>query len=171
MDILTIVLRFLHIFAGVFWMGAVFMSEVFLIPTARATGPAGMQFMGHLVRAKKYPVRVVGAAIVTVLAGLGLYWHNVAISNGAWAQTRAAMIYGIGGAAAILALFPGIVLVARSATALAELGASIQASGAQPSAEQQAQIATLQRRIANGTHAAAGLTGIALLCMAIARYF
>ena len=170
MDLLTIVLRFLHIFAGVFWMGAVFTSEMFLLPTVRATGPAGAQFMGHLVRVKKFPVRVVGAAIVTVLAGLGLYWHNIAISSGAWAQTRAASTYGIGGAAAILALFPGIGMVALGATRLSALGASIQASGAQPTADQQAQMATLQKRIAIGTHATAGLTAIALLCMAIARY-
>lgn len=170
MDWIIIVLRFLHIFAGVFWLGAVFINEAFILPTVRGTGPVGGQFMGYMVRVKSYPTRIIGAAVVTILAGLGLYARNAALSHGAWAQTRPAMVYGIGGAAAILALFPGIGLGARSANRLAALGATIQAGGKPPSAEQQAEMAVWQKRLAIGSHATAGLTAIALLCMAIARY-
>lgn len=170
MDLLIIVLRVLHIFAGVFWMGAVFVNEAFILPSVRATGPVGGHFIGYMVRVKGYPKRMIGAALVTIIAGLALYARNAAASNGAWAQTRAAMVYGIGGAAAILALYPGIWLGARSANALAAIGASIQAGGQAPTAEQQAEMAVLQKRLAMGSHATAGLTAIALLCMAIARY-
>src|SRR6266567_3232257 len=167
MDVLMIVLRLIHIGVGVFWAGAVFVTEGFLIPAVRATGPAGGQFMRQLFAVQRFPVRVSTAAIVVILSGLGMYWRNGALSNGAWFQSRQAMGLGIGALAAIVALIPGIGIMARTGGRLAKLGETIQASGAPPTAEQTAMITALQKRIANGSHATAGLVGIAVISMAI----
>src|SRR5438046_2518892 len=108
MDLTIIVLRLLHIVAGVFWAGAVFLTAGFLIPAVRATGPAGGQFMRQLVGKQGLPTRVVAAALVTVLSGLGLFWRNASLSSGAWPRSHPGMGYSIGALAALLALIPGI---------------------------------------------------------------
>src|SRR5262245_14641360 len=101
---MTIALRLIHIFAGVFWAGAVFFVTSFLLPSIRDAGPAGAAVSRQLIVIRKYPRTVFIIAILTVLSGLALYGHNVSISNGAFARSRAGMTYGIGGIVAILTL-------------------------------------------------------------------
>ena len=59
MDTYLVVLRIVHILAGVFWVGAVFTTILFLQPTARDVGPAAGPFMAHL--AGKKTTRRLGA--------------------------------------------------------------------------------------------------------------
>lgn len=49
MHILTIVLRFLHVFGGAFWFGASVILGFYISPTVAATGEVGQKFMGSLV--------------------------------------------------------------------------------------------------------------------------
>lgn len=170
MDVTMIVLRLLHIFAGVFWAGAVFINEGFLLPTVRATGPVGGQFMRHLVSVKRYPIRIATSGIIVILTGLGMYWRLGSVSGGAWYRSRPAMVYGIGGLAAIVALAIGLTLIMRAANRLAQIGNEVQASGSPPSAEQTATIAALQKRMSTGSHAVSGLIAVAVITMAIGRY-
>ena len=170
MDVTMIVLRIIHIGAGVFWAGAVFVNEGFLLPTMKATGPGGAPFMRHLMGVKKYPVRIATAGILVILSGLGMYWRNGAVSNGTWYRSRQAMVYGIGALAAIIALVYGLAVLTRAAAKLNQAGAAVAASGGPPSPEQAATIAAMQQRITSGTHFVAGLIGIAVIAMAIGRY-
>lgn len=70
MDILMIVMRFIHIVAGVFWVGAAFVVVRFILPTASAAGPAGGQFMQQLLRSG-FTRAVIGAGVLNVPRGLG----------------------------------------------------------------------------------------------------
>ena len=72
MNVTMIVLRIIHIGAGVFWAGAVFVNEGFLLPTMKATGPGGAPFMRHLMGVKKYPVRIATSGVLVILSGLGM---------------------------------------------------------------------------------------------------
>jgi hypothetical protein len=47
MDILRISLRLIHIFAGIFWVGSVWLLTTYLGSTARALGKDAAVFMGH----------------------------------------------------------------------------------------------------------------------------
>jgi uncharacterized membrane protein len=170
MNLTMIVLRLIHVVGAVFWAGALFMNVGFLLPAVRATGPAGGAFMRQLMGVQKLSQRVAAAAILSVLSGLALYMMDIKLSGGAFARSRQGMVFGIGGLAGILALIPGIGIVARTGTKLLELGETIAKQGGPPSAEQSAEMARLQQRMAKGGHAAAGLVGIALVAMAIARY-
>lgn len=170
MDVTMIVLRIIHIGAGVFWAGAVFVNEGFLLPTMTATGPGGAPFMRHLMGVKKYPVRIATSGILVILSGLGMYWRNGALSSGVWYRSRAAMVFGIGGLSAILALIYGLAVLTRAAAKLNQTGAAVAAAGGPPSPEQAATIAAMQKKIITGTHLVAGLIGIAVIAMAIARY-
>jgi hypothetical protein len=170
MDVTMIVLRVIHIFAGVFWAGAVFINEGFLMPTVRATGPVGVQFMRHLVGVKKYPMRIASAGFVVVLSGLGMYWRNGALSNGTWYRSRSAMVYGIGALAAIAGLTVGLSIILPATTKLGRLGDAIQSAGGPPTSEQAATIAALQKRMGTASHAVSGLIALAVIMMAIGRY-
>ena len=170
MNLTLIVLRIIHIGAGVFWAGAIFVNEGFLLPTMKATGPTGAPFMRHLMGVKKYPVRIATSGVLVILSGLALYWLNGSLASGAWYRSRPAMVYGIGGLSAIIALVFGLAVLTRAAAKLNHVGAAVQAAGGPPSPEQAATIAAMQQRITSGTHFVAGLIGITVLAMAIGRY-
>ena len=170
MDVTMLTLRIIHIGAGVFWAGAVFVNEGFLLPTMKATGPGGAPFMRHLMGVQKYPMRIAASGVLVILSGLGMYWRNGALSNGAWYRSRPAMVFGIGGLAAIIALGYGLAVLTRAAAKLNQVGAAVAAGGGPPSPEQAATIAAMQQRITSGTHFVAALIGIAVIAMAIGRY-
>jgi len=77
-------LRLLHILAGVFWVGGVLFLARFLLPTAAALGPAAGPVMDHLNRVGRLSQTLLGAGVVTVLAGFTLYWRDAAGSGAAW---------------------------------------------------------------------------------------
>lgn len=165
---LTLVLRFIHIVGGVFWVGAVFLMVGFIFPTVRAAGPQGGRFMQELQR-RRMPVFINAAAGLTMLSGFIMYGRMIAATNGAWGGTRAGMTFGIGGLATVIAAIIGG-SIGRGGQKLAKLGESIQASGGAPSAAQAAEMSALQARMGKAMRAVALLLLIAVTTMATARY-
>ncbi len=49
MTTLVILLRLVHIFSGVFWVGGSAVSLLYLFPVANALGPDGAKFMQGLI--------------------------------------------------------------------------------------------------------------------------
>lgn len=169
-ETVTVVLRFIHIVGGVFWAGAVFVMVGFVLPTVRATGPAGGRFMQEMTQRRKLPVFMNATAGLTMLSGFILYGRLVAATDGAWARTTAAMTFGIGALATILAAIIGGAIVGRAGERVAKLGEKVQASGGAPSPEQAAEMARLQARMGTGARVVAGLLFVAVTAMATARY-
>jgi uncharacterized membrane protein len=158
--------RLLHIFAGVLWVGGVVMIALFVQPTVRAIGPAGGQFMGHLITKTRIAAYFPAVAGLNVLAGLFLFWRN-ATSGGHWAGTRAGMTYSIGALAAIIAFLIGGVMIGRS---MGEIAKILKSSGGPPQGEAATQLAAHQARIQGGTRIVLPLLVIAVITMAIGRY-
>ena len=167
-QIVTLLLRLVHIVGGIFWVGAMFLMAGFLIPTARATGRDGGKFMQHLMQQRKLPVYLASAMLLTVVSGLILYGRLVAATDGAWAGTAPGIAYGSGGLAAILGASLGMAISGTAARRMATIGQTVAQGG--PSAEQQAEMTRLQSRMARGSRIAAALLLIASVAMAIARY-
>jgi hypothetical protein len=165
---LTIILRLIHILAGVFWAGTAFLMAGFLVPTMRATGREGGVFIQHLMRERRLHVALGVAMLLTVLSGIAMYAKLAAATHGAWAGTPPAMAYGVGAVAAIAGGITGAVFGGSAGRRMAAISSSIEAGG--PSPEQQAEMGRLQRRIRNGTKVTAGLLGVAVAAMAIGRY-
>ena len=169
MDIL--ILRLVHVVAGAFWVGALYTFFLLVQPTAMAIGPGGQPFMYHLLHAKRFSVILLASAITTVLAGIWLLWIT---SNGLELRILfdpSRVGYTIGGVAAILSLavgggyvFPRTLIVERT------LGGAIEA-GRPPTDEERAtlmRVGAESRRA--GTWVVVGV-GIAVVCMATARYW
>lgn len=167
---ITLLLRFVHIVGGVFWVGAVFLMVGFIFPTVRETGPTGGRFMQELMQRRRLSVFMNSAAGLTMLSGFIMYGRITAATDGAWAGTRAGMTFGIGGLATILAAIIGGGIVGRGGARLAKLSQAIQAAGGAPSPEQSAEIGKLQTRMGKAMRAVAALLLLAVTTMAIARY-
>jgi uncharacterized membrane protein len=163
-------LRVIHILAGVFWVGGLLFVARFLLPTTLALGPAAGPVMDHLNRVRRLPQSLLGAGIVTVLSGLALYWRDAVASGAGWMASATGMVFGAGAVFAILAILIGVTVNMPTARRLGELMASIQASGSPPSAEQQGILQALQARLANAVRSVAALLVLATAAMALARY-
>jgi uncharacterized membrane protein len=166
---LTIVLRLVHILAGVFWVGTIFLLAGFLMPTARSVGPESGRFMQHLMLRRRLPVFLAIAMLLTVLSGFIMYARMAAATYGTWASTAPGIGYGVGGLAAILAAIMGGAISGPAARRMAAIGQQASASGGL-SVEQQAEMQRLQGRAALGSRATAGFLAVSVGAMAIARY-
>jgi len=170
MNSTMIVLRFIHVLAGVFWGGSIFFTAGFLLPAVMASGPAGGAIMRQLAAVQKFPVAAAAAAILTILSGAGMYWHDVAISAGAFAKSAAGMTFGIGAVAGVVVFGIALGMIAPNAEKISMLGGSIQAAGGPPSPAQAAEMGQLQARMLFGSRLGAVFMAIAVIAMAIARY-
>jgi uncharacterized membrane protein len=171
MDIVLIILRLIHIFSGVFWVGATLVVTGFLQPAAAAAGPEGGKFMQRLFYQTRFgPAQGIAGAL-TILSGLAMYLRDSGGLQLAWITSGSGLVLTIGGLAGILAGVVGIVAGAPAGSRLAALTQQIQTSGAPPMAAQIAEIQPLQKRINQVTMWTTLLLIIALAAMATARYF
>jgi hypothetical protein len=170
MDIYLIILRILHIAAGVFWVGAAALFFFFIEPTVKALGPTGGAFMAHLAKVKKMPVAILMSAGLTVLAGTLLYLQVSGGFDLDWITTATGLTFTAGGLAAIAAFLLGLTVVKPSVDRLGALGAEIQASGGQPSEAQAAQLHAVDSRLKTAGRFNMALLTLAVVAMAVARY-
>ncbi len=170
-DILTLyVLRALHIVVGVFWVGSVVFLSMFLTPSIRAAGPAGGAVMQQLMGVRGVPRWLMGAAIVTLLSGFGLYWHDSGGFQSAWLASGPGRVFGLGGALGLVTAIAGMAVNAPTARRMGELGGRLQAAGRPPTPDEQATLAALQSRLSRAGTVTTVLLLIATFLMAIARY-
>jgi hypothetical protein len=167
--VLTLLLRLIHILAGVFWAGSAFLLAGFLVPTVRETGPEGGRFMAHLVAQRRLPMFLGIAMLLTVLSGLTLYARTAAATHGIWAGSAPGIAYAVGALSAIVGGIVGLAIPGAAGKRMAAIGQQVAQAG-RPSPEQQAEIARLQGRMAVGARVAAGLLAVAVMAMATARY-
>ncbi len=162
MNVYVIVLRILHVGAGIFWAGSILVLLRFLIPTAQAVGPAAGPFMGRLTGEAKFGEIAGAAGVITILSGTLLYWHDF----GEVIPFNAAMAgFAIGGVAAIALWIVGMFQLRPANEKLAALGARA-AQGENVGTEMGQTMAARDRLIPVMTI----LVVVAILAMAISRY-
>ncbi|MBI1801340.1 MAG: hypothetical protein HYR71_06900 [Chloroflexi bacterium] len=169
MDGIMLVLRLIHIVAGAFWVGAAIMVAGYIEPTVRATAPNSQKFMQRLL-AGNFPATVATAALLTILAGLLLYWRDSGGFQINWITTSQGLILTLGALAAIGAGTEGFAVINPTTRRLGALGAEITASGAPPTAGQMAEVSSLQDRLRRTGRRDAVLLVVAVAAMAIWRY-
>ena len=167
MNVITIVLRLIHILAGVFWVGSSLVSAFFLSPALAATGEAGQKMMAHMIQKGRMSVRITAAAILTVLAGAILYWRDSQGFTSPWTYSGAGWGFGIGAVAALIGLGFGM-QVGMSAK---KLGGIAAAAKGQPTPEQIAEMQAAQKSMSSASNISTVALIIALACMATARYW
>jgi uncharacterized membrane protein len=169
-DWYQIILRVVHILAGVFWVGSAIFVFVYLQPSVKELGPTGQQFMAHLVEKKRIPVVILAAGAVTILAGILLYWRA---SNGFdldWISSATGVAFTVGGVAAILAFVFGLILVKPAMGRMGSIGQAIAMSGGPPTDAQVSEMQKLGARLALIGQINLLLLVVAVVAMAIARF-
>jgi uncharacterized membrane protein len=169
MDAYMVVLRIVHILAGVFWVGSALLIFFFLQPAAREVGPAAGPLMTHLSQKKRLPDITLAAAGLTILAGLLMYWRDSGGFDPDWIGTAFGVAITVGSVSAIAAVALGASVVRPS---MKKAGAIAQAAAAAggPTPEQGAEIQALQQRVSAIGNIVTPLLVLAVIAMAAARY-
>jgi uncharacterized membrane protein len=164
-----LILRILHIGLGVFWAGSVFSFALFITKAVKASGPEGGKFMQQLGKTG-YPIAVMVAAIISILAGVLLIAKLSSGFHATWFTTPYAMVLTTGGVLAIIAFIIGFTVNRPAAARINALGSEIAKAGGPPTAEQLQQLASLRKKLFIGTNVIALLLGLVVLAMSIFRY-
>ena len=167
---LILALRLVHIVSGVFWVGSIIFLTWLLTPAARATGQAGVTVMQQLLTVQRMAAYLVTAMLLTVLSGLMLYRHDSVSFGSGWVHTGSGMTFSLGALLAIVGAAIGVFVNLPLGKRIGSLGASIQAGGRAPTAEQGAAMNALQARLGTFSYIAAVLLVLATAAMAVARY-
>ena len=166
MNIVLIVLRLIHVLAGVFWVGGALAMNFFITPTIMATAEAGQKFMGHLMTQTKFSMMMTIAGLSAVLAGFALYWIDSNGFTSEWMMAGPGIGFGIGAVFALVGFGAGI-MIPRGGAAMAKLAAQFKGA---PTPEQRAQMAALQKRQKMISAINAHSLLFAAMMMGISRY-
>jgi uncharacterized membrane protein len=170
MDWYAIILRVIHIAAGIFWVGAVFVLFLFIQPSVRELGPEGQRFMGHLTVKRKLTVVVVLAATFNIVAGILLYWRASGGFDVDWITSGPGIAFTVGGLSAILTLALGLSITKPAVDRMGALGQEIAATGGRPTPSQASEMQRLQARAVLIGRVSMVLLTIAVVTMATARF-
>jgi hypothetical protein len=170
MDPLFILLRLVHIIAGVLWAGGAALFFFFIEPTANELGPDSEKFMQRIIVQRRMPIYFLIVSVVTVLAGLVLYVIDWTRFGAAWFGSAFGVALTVGGLAALVAAVLGSVAIKPNVDRLAAIGAEIKAAGGPPSEMQLAELQQVQHRLRQIGLIDLVLLAVAVVTMAAARY-
>lgn len=159
------ILRLIHIFSAIFWMGSTLMMTFFLEPTVDSLGSEGGRFMTKLASGRFSPVMAV-AGFLTILAGLVMYASVSGGFNPA-VMFSSRLPLTLGALAGIASLVVSALVQRRNAVKLKALGQEIAAQGGPPTPEQAASIEVLQNTLRRGGRITAILMILAVIGMVL----
>lgn len=168
---LLILLRLVHILAGILWGGTAVFYLFFVKPAVKSIGPAGPQFMQNLAERRKYPIFMLSMSLLTVLAGGILYWYASGGLSLAWITTGTGIGFTIGSLAALVAFFVGSLVIGPTSAKMGELGGRIAAAGGPPTPEQAGEMHRLEKRLSRAENVDFIMLVISMVTMATARYW
>jgi uncharacterized membrane protein len=167
MDVYMVVLRIIHILAGVLWAGWAFVSVAFIEPASQAAGPEGGKFMQALAGKTKLLQAMIVAPLLVILAGLLMYWQASGGFSGSWIVSAKGLSLTIGSLAGILAFVLGLAVNRPAAERMAALSKEMQLAGGPPRPEQLTELRTQQARLSSAGRYGAILLAVAVIGMAL----
>jgi uncharacterized membrane protein len=168
MEIFSIILRLLHIFFGIFWVGTALFFVFFFEPILKAAGPAGGTVLGHLALTQ-FPLVMALSSILTVAAGFTLYGIDSGGFQIGWISTPAGLTLTIGSLAGIVSFLVGLTIQMPANNRISAIQKEIQASGKPPTPAQLQELQGQQERISRASRWEAVLMMISVIGMAMAR--
>lgn len=168
---MLILLRLVHVVAGILWGGTAVFYLFFIKPSVKSIGLAGPLFMQNLAERRRYPIFMLSMSLLTVLAGGILYWVSSGGFSLAWISTGTGIGFTIGSLAALVAFFVGSLVIGPTSAKLGEVGGRIAASGGPPPPEQAAELDRLEKRLSRAETVDFIMLVVAMVTMATARYW
>jgi hypothetical protein len=169
-DWYLVLIRLIHIVAGVLWVGGVIFVAGFLEPTVSEMGRDGGRVMQGLVQKRRLPVYFAVVAGLAILAGLLLYWRDSGHLEWEWVKTGPGIAYTTGGIAAIVVAVMGQAINRPVGERMGELGQQMQTASGPPDPAILAEMSALQARLRLATRVQAVLLIFVTVAMAAGRY-
>ena len=169
--IYLLILRIVHIFGGLFWVGGAIVHVAFIEPTAKATAPQGHKFVEYLVGRGRFSLFMTISSALTVLSGALLFWYASGGLKPGWITSGPGLVYTVGSLVGIVVYIFGMTLVKPRADQMGVLGREIGAAGGPPTPAQMAQLQKLDHELTLVGRVDFALLAISTLAMATARYW
>ncbi len=169
--IYSLVLRLIHIVAGMLWAGSAVFYFFFVEPTVRSLGPAAPQFMQTLIEKRRYPMFMNIASTLTIVAGALLFWSTSGGFQWVWVASGSGLGFTIGSVVALVVYGIGFFMIRPRAERLGQLGKAIGMAGGPPSPEQAAELQKLNAEMTQIERVDVILLTVSLIAMATARYW
>lgn len=166
---LTIVLRFAHVFCGALWVGMMAFQVFFLMPALGEVGPDSGKLMGALAR-RRIQVIMPLFALITIVSGMWLFQRMSGGSMAALMATPMGKGFAWGGAIALIAFVGGMIVMRPAMMRSMKL---MEGLASAPPDQRAAMQAELQKLRARGTMLGKVVMVMllaALGLMAVARY-
>lgn len=166
---LTIVLRFLHVFGGAMWVGMLAFQVFFLGPALGEAGPEAGKLMAALGK-RRIPVIMPIIALITLVSGFWLFQRMSGGNMAALMATPMGKGFAVGGVSALLAFLFGMIVMRPVMMRSMKLAESLPST---PPEQRAAVSAELQRLRARGNLQGQIVTVMLLFTlavMAVARY-
>jgi uncharacterized membrane protein len=168
---LLLLLRLIHIVAGVGWVGGSVLNSLFVEPAARATAPESGKFMQYFIGRRRFNVFMAVTSGLTVLAGGLLFWHSSGGFQWVWMRSGPGLMFTVGSAVGIATWLWGLFLIAPRAGRLSALGQAIDDAGGPPTPAQTIELRRLDKEMSIIGRVDFVLLLVALFAMATARYW
>lgn len=166
MNYYLLFIRFLHIGAGVYWVGSTLLLAFVITPALKATGGSGQKFIDYLITKKRFGTESAGAGSMAGIAGILLYWHDSQGFTSAWMGSSAGIGFGVGAVLGLIAFVFGV-LTDRKLKAMAGLREQLESA---PSDEETSQSQELEKQQTTYLNICAITLTLSLWIMAVARY-
>jgi uncharacterized membrane protein len=170
MDEYMIILRIIHGFAGVYWLGASIFLVGILEPTAESAGETGQRFLRILYLQRQFVYAFPAVAVLSTLSGLLMYENVSSGFDSDFMSGKYGVVLSVGVLAGIAGFIFGGAVHGRLASKMGELIQAIQADENGGTPEQIAELKALQGREKQAGFVSVGLLSLALTCMMSARY-
>ncbi len=157
---LVLVMRFAHVFFGALWVGMMFLTTFFVLPSLAEAGPEASKVAAGLQRRRVMVITPI-FALITLASGMYLFNRLAGGNHAALMATPMGLAFVLGAASSLIAFLLGIIVMRPAMVKAQQLTKS---GGPAP------EIQRLQRRGALVGRIVAILLLFTLGTMAVARY-
>jgi uncharacterized membrane protein len=169
--IYLLILRIVHIFSGIFWVGGAIVHVAFIEPTAKATAPQGHKFVEYLVGRGRFSLFMTVSSALTVTSGALLFWYASGGLKPGWITSGPGLVFTVGSVVGVVVYIFGMTLVKPRADRLGVIGREIAVAGGPPTPTQMIQLQTLNEELTLVGRVDFVLLAVSTLAMATARYW
>ena len=166
MNLAAIVLRIIHIFGGIFWVGVMWYNVLFFLPRLKTFGQDRGRIMQTLA-GPPLPQYMTIAGSATALSGILMFWYTSAGFSRAWLATNSGIVLTIAALLGIYVVVEGLIVQRPTAMRLAELGRQVAAAGGPPNPAAMREMEQLSSRLERIAYRYAYITALTTAGMAI----
>lgn len=170
MDAYMVILRIIHILAGILWVGVGFFYVAVMMPSLKQTGKGAYPLFLAVSNNRVGKMLLPATALLTTVAGLLLYERVSGRFDADYMKSTQGVVLSIGALAGLGAFGHGGAVLGRATDKLVQKVTQLEGQSEPPPADQQAEINTLMDYLAKHANISLGLMIVAVLGMASARY-